>query len=61
MLGKTLAQIAWTFLPARRKKLAKENIQSCIKVDEKESERIAKISTLQLGTIFTEVLRFPVL
>lgn len=60
-VGKFLAKIAWIFLPKRRKKLAKENIKSCLKVEEIEAERIAKISTLQLGTIFAEVLCFPVL
>lgn len=57
--GRGLAKFAWIFLPARRKKLAKENIRHCLKVDAAEAERIAKISTLQLGAIFIEVMLFP--
>jgi len=57
--GRFLAQVAWIFLPARRKKLAKENVQWCLKVSEQEAERISKVNTLQLGEIFIEVLLFP--
>jgi len=57
--GKILAQIAWIFIPSRRKKLSRENIQSCLKVSEVEAEKISKAAALQFGTILVEVLCFP--
>ena len=54
-----LASLLWIFIPARRKKIAIENVESCLKVDKTEAERIAKKSTLYLGEIFIEVLSFP--
>ena len=49
----------WIFLPAKRKKLATENICCCLGVSPEESKRIAKESTVQFGSIFMEVLSFP--
>ena len=49
----------WLLLPSKRRKIALENIRQCINVDEKESARLAKISTVNLGTIAMEVLNFP--
>ena len=49
----------WIFLPNKRRKIALENIRQCLNVDEKESARIAKESTVNLGTIAMEVLNFP--
>ena len=57
--GRGLANLMWIFLPHKRKKIALENIRRCLNVDEKESARIAKISTINLGTIAMEVLNFP--
>ena len=56
-----LAQVLYPFVPARRKKMARENIMHCLNVDETEAERITKASTIQFGSILFEVLRFPVL
>ena len=49
----------WIFLPAKRKRLAMENIIRCLKVSKAEAERIAKESTVQFGAMFMEVLSFP--
>ncbi len=57
--GRGLAGFMWIFLPAKRKKLATENIRRCLGVSPEESKRIAKESTVQFGSIFMEVLSFP--
>ena len=49
----------WVFLPAKRKKIATENIRRCLFVDDKEADSIAKESTVQCGAMFMEVLSFP--
>ena len=58
-IGRGLATLMWILLPNKRRKIALENIRQCLNVDEKESARIAKISTVNLGTIAMEVLNFP--
>lgn len=58
-LGRGLASLIWIFLPAKRKRLATENIRRCLNVTQDEAERIARESTVQFGTIFIEVLSFP--
>ena len=58
-LGRGLATLLWIFLPRRRKKIALENIRQCLNVDEKESARIAKASTVNLGVLAMEFLNFP--
>ena len=58
-IGRALATLMWIFLPRKRKKIALENIRHCLNVDEKESARIAKISTVNLGPLAMEVLNFP--
>lgn len=60
-LGNALANFLWFFVPKKRKILAQDNIQKCLGFSEKESARIAKISTINFGAIFIEVLSFPVL
>ena len=58
-IGRMLGNLMWIFLPRRRKKIALENIRECLGVDEKESARIAKESTVNLGAVAMEVLNFP--
>ena len=60
-LGNALANFLWIFIPKRRKKLALENIQSCLGVDIETAKKISKISAVNFGSIFIEVLSFPVL
>ena len=57
--GRALAHFAWLFVPARRKKLAKDNVRQCLGVDAKTAEKIVKASAINLGNIFIEVLSFP--
>ena len=58
-LGRGLARLCWLFLPKKRKRLATENIRRCLNVSSEESDRIARESTVQFGSIFMEVLSFP--
>ena len=54
-----MAHLIWLFLPAKRKRIATENIIRCLNVSQQEADRIAKESTVQCGSIFMEVLSFP--
>ena len=58
-IGRGLANLMWLLMPSKRRKVALENIRQCLNVDEKESARVAKISTINLGTIAMEFLNFP--
>ncbi|MFC2340797.1 MAG: lipid A biosynthesis acyltransferase, partial [Selenomonas artemidis] len=61
LLGEALAKIAWIFVPAKRKRLAREQIMRCLHTDAAEADRIARASSLRFGTMLMEVLRFPVM
>ena len=54
-----MAALIWIVLPAKRKKIATENIRRCLNVSPAECNRIARESTIQWGSIFVEVLSFP--
>ena len=58
-IGRALATLMWILLPHKRKKIALENIRDCLNVNESESARIAKESTVNLGPLAMEVLNFP--
>ncbi|MFC2460802.1 MAG: lysophospholipid acyltransferase family protein, partial [Selenomonas noxia] len=60
-LGTGLARLAWIFIPARRKALAREQVMRCLGVSEEEAARIARASSLRFGPMLMEVLRFPVI
>ena len=60
-LGAGLARLAWIFVPARRKRLARTQVMNCLHVPEAEAERIARASSLRFGPMLMEVLRFPVM
>ena len=60
-IGWLVAQIAWPFVPKRRKNMARENIMRCLNVNAEEAERISKASAIHGGDLLFEVLRFPVL
>ena len=49
----------WLFLPAKRKRLATENIRRCLNVSYEDANRIARESTVRFGAMFMEVLSFP--
>jgi len=61
LLGEALAKIAWIFVPAKRKRLAREQVMRCLHTDAAEADRIARASSLRFGTMLMEVLRFPVM
>ncbi len=60
-LGRWIGRLLWPFVPEKRKKIARENVQRCLQVDTAESERIAKASAVRFGPMLFEVLRFPVI
>ena len=60
-LGEGLARLAWIFVPAKRKRLARTQVMNCLHVPEAEAERIARASSLRFGPMLMEVLRFPVI
>jgi len=60
-LGEGLARLAWGFIPARRKDLAREQVVRCLGVSDAEAERIARASSLRFGPMLMEVLRYPVM
>ena len=57
--GRAFAGLIWFFLPTKRKNLAIENIIRCLKIPRHSAEKIARESTVQLGSLFIEVLSFP--
>ncbi|WP_311650018.1 lysophospholipid acyltransferase family protein [Selenomonas artemidis] len=61
LLGEALAKIAWIFVPAKRKRLAREQVMRCLHTDAAEADRIARASSLRFGAMLMEVLRFPVM
>ncbi|QNH54568.1 lysophospholipid acyltransferase family protein [Selenomonas timonae] len=60
-LGEGVARLAWIFVPAKRKRLAREQVTRCLHLPKAEAERIARASTLRFGPMLMEVLRFPVI
>ena len=59
--GAGLARVAWIFVPATRKRLARKQAMRCLGVPAAEAERVARASTLRFGAMLMEVLRFPVM
>jgi len=60
-LGRCLGQMTWPLVPAKRRRMARENIQRCLATDEQETGRIARASWVRFGPMIFEVLRFPVI
>jgi KDO2-lipid IV(A) lauroyltransferase len=60
-LGDLLGALTWPIVPQKRKRLATDQIQFCLKVSGQEAERIAKKSWTRFGSMFIEVMRFPVM
>lgn len=58
-LGRFLGNLTWCVVPAKRKKLARDQITRCIGVGDEEADRIAKASWVQFGPMLMEVLRYP--
>ena len=60
-LGELLGQLTWLLVPARRKRMAIDNVKKCLALTEDEAARIAKKSWTRFGCMIIEVLRFPVM
>ena len=60
-LGRLIGKLFWLILPPKRKALARRQIKACLKLDDEEVERIARLSTERFGIMLIEVLRFPVM
>ena len=58
-VGRSLGLLTWPLVPAKRRKMATDNVIRCLGVPEKEAERIAKESWARFGPMAFEVLRFP--
>ena len=60
-VGLFLGRLTWPFIPARRRRMAVENVSACLGVEHQEAVRIAKASWVRFGPMLFEVMRFPVL
>ena len=58
-VGRALGSLTWPLVPAKRRKMATDNVVQCLGVSETEAERIAKASWVRFGPMAFEVLRFP--
>lgn len=58
-VGKFLGKLTWVAVPAKRKRMARENVMRCLGTDEQEAERIVRASWVQFGPMLMEVLRYP--
>lgn len=60
-VGLFLGRLTWPFIPARRRRMAVENVSVCLGAAHEEAVRIAKASWVRFGPMLFEVMRFPVL
>lgn len=60
-VGLFLGRLTWPFIPARRHRMAVENVSVCLGAAREEAARIAKASWVRFGPMLFEVMRFPVL
>ena len=58
-VGRALGLLTWPLVPAKRRKMATDNVIRCLGVSEKEAEHIAKESWARFGPMAFEGLRFP--
>lgn len=59
LFGNLLGELCWPLVPAKRKKMAIDNICRSLSLGEREATHIAKHSTTRFGRMFMEVLAFP--
>ena len=57
-IGRVLGAATWLVVPRKRKAMARRNIMRCLKVEESEAERLARLSWTRFGPMLMEVLRF---
>ena len=58
-VGRALGSLTWPLVPAKRRKMATDNVVQCLGVSKQEAEQIAKASWVRFGPMAFEVLRFP--
>ena len=58
-VGRALGSLTWPLVPAKRRKMATDNVVQCLGVSKQEAEGIAKASWVRFGPMAFEVLRFP--
>ncbi len=61
IIGSFLGKVFWFVTPTWRKKLAYDQVQQCLQVDEAKARKIAQDSVLKYGHMIVEVLCFPLL
>lgn len=57
--GRTIGEMCWPLVPAKRKRMAIDNIMCALAVGPEEATAIAKKSVTRFGPMFMEVLRMP--
>lgn len=58
-LGMVIGRLCWPMVPAKRRKMAINNISRALAVTEEQAAAIAKTSGIRLGPMFMEVLHMP--
>ena len=58
-VGRALGSLTWPLVPAKRRKMATDNVVQCLGVSEQEAERIAKASWKHLAGHIAEALCVP--
>jgi KDO2-lipid IV(A) lauroyltransferase len=59
ILGLYIGRLCWPLVPAKRRKMAIENIGSALNVTFEQAAAIAKASAIRFGPMFMEVLHMP--
>nr|WP_092071102.1 lysophospholipid acyltransferase family protein [Dendrosporobacter quercicolus]NSL48482.1 lysophospholipid acyltransferase family protein [Dendrosporobacter quercicolus DSM 1736]SDM18300.1 KDO2-lipid IV(A) lauroyltransferase [Dendrosporobacter quercicolus] len=59
LLGTLLGELCWLLVPAKRKRMAVENVRQGLLVSSGEARVIVKQSTVRFGRMLLEVLAFP--
>ncbi|HWR44335.1 lysophospholipid acyltransferase family protein [Sporomusa sp.] len=60
-LGCLIGRLCWPLVPAKRRKMAIDNICHSLDVDERQAYALAKASAVRFGPMFMEVLYMPCL
>lgn len=58
-LGICIGRLCWPLVPAKRRKMATDNISRALGIDEKQAANIAKASAIRFGPMFMEVFHMP--
>lgn len=58
-VGTVIGQVCWPLVPAKRRRMAVDNISRSLGIDEHEAAALAKASAIRFGPMFMEVLHTP--